>query len=120
LSKGVVYRRFGILDAFRRVSHVEGVKIAILGCGALLWDPSELKLSAPFKLIRPSLPIEFCHISKNLRFALIIAEVFGTLCRTYATTSAFTDLKGAIENLRLRGGCIAALMLVMPYWTRRS
>lgn len=70
----------------------------------MLWDPSELKLPAPFKLIGPSLPIEFCHISKNLGFALIIDEVFGTLCRTYATTSAFTDLKGAIENLRLREG----------------
>ncbi|GLR66404.1 hypothetical protein GCM10010909_10840 [Acidocella aquatica] len=80
------------------------MKIAILGWGSLLWDPRELKLKAPFELTGPSLPIEFCRVSKNLRLTLIIDEAFGTLCQTYAATSAFTNLPEAMENLRLREG----------------
>jgi len=78
------------------------MKIAILGWGSLLWDPADLQLAAPFEPTGPNLPIEFCRISKNRRLTLIIDETFGTLCQTYAATSAFTELAGAIENLRLR------------------
>jgi hypothetical protein len=80
------------------------MKIAILGWGSLLWDPRDLKLVAPFELTGPSLPIEFCRVSKNLRLTLIIHEEFGTLCQTYAATSAFTNRAEAMENLRVREG----------------
>ncbi len=78
------------------------MKIAILGWGSLLSDPRELHLATPFEPTGPNLPIEFCRISKDHRLTLIIDESFGTLCQTYAATSAFTELADAIENLRLR------------------
>jgi len=78
------------------------MKIAILGWGSLLWDPAALQLATPFELTGPRLPIEFCRVSKNHRLTLIIDESFGTLCQTYAATSANTELDQAIENLRLR------------------
>lgn len=78
------------------------MKIAILAWGSLIWDSRDLEIAAPFELIGPSLPVEFCRISKNHRLTLIIDETFGTLCRTYAAQSACNDLSEAIENLRLR------------------
>ena len=80
------------------------MKIAILGWGSLLWDPRDLQLATSFTLTGPSLPIEFCRVSKNHRLTLIIDETFGTLCQTYAATSACSELDEAIENLRLRDG----------------
>jgi hypothetical protein len=78
------------------------MKIAILGWGSLLWDPADLQLATPFEPGGPSLPIEFCRVSKNDRLTLIIDETYGTLCETYAATSTFDALDAAIENLRLR------------------
>jgi hypothetical protein len=78
------------------------MKIAILGWGSLLWDKADLQLATPFELTGPNLPIEFCRVSKNHRLTLIIDETFGTLCQTYAATSAHAELSDAIENLRLR------------------
>jgi hypothetical protein len=80
------------------------MKIAIFGWRSLLWDPRELQLATPFELTGPSLPIEFCRVSKSHRLTLIIDETFGTLCRTYAATSACSELDEAVENLRLREG----------------
>jgi hypothetical protein len=80
------------------------MKIAVLGWGSLLWDPRELHLATPFELTGPSLPIEFCRVSKNHRLTLIIDEDYGTLCQTYAATSGFEDLDAAIENLAKREG----------------
>jgi hypothetical protein len=78
------------------------MKIAVLGWGSLLWDPKDLRLATPFELTGPNLPIEFCRVSKNRRLTLIIDETFGTLCRTYAATSACNNLEEAVENLRVR------------------
>jgi hypothetical protein len=84
------------------------MKIAILGWGSLLWDPRELQLAAPFELNGPSLPVEFCRVSKNQRLTLIIEESFGTLCSTYAAASACDTLDEALENLRVREGMSSA------------
>ncbi len=84
------------------------MKIAILGWGSLLWDPRDLQRSTAFELTGPSLPIEFCRISKDHRLTLIIDETFGTFCQTYAATSALTTLDEAVENLRLREGMSSA------------
>jgi len=84
--------------------HLLPMNIAILAWGSLLWDPRELQLAAPFTLTGPSLPIEFCRISKDLRLTLIIDETYGTLCQSYAATSACATLEDAAENLRLREG----------------
>jgi len=80
------------------------MKIAVLGWGSLLWDPRDLQLATPFALTGPNLPIEFCRVSKNHRLTLVIDETFGTLCQTYAATSAYASLDEALENLRLREG----------------
>jgi hypothetical protein len=80
------------------------MKIAILGWGSLLWDPRDLHLATEFELTGPRLPVEFCRVSKNQRLTLVIDETFGTLCQTYAATSACSELPDAVENLRLREG----------------
>jgi len=80
------------------------MKIAIIGWGSLLWDTKELQLATPFELNGPNLPVEFCRVSKNHRLTLVIDETFGTLCRTYAATSACARLEEAVENLALREG----------------
>ncbi len=84
------------------------MKIAVLGWGSLLWDPRDLRLATPFELPGPSLPIEFCRVSKNRRLTLIIDETFGTLCRTYSATSICNNLSEAVENLRVREGMSSA------------
>jgi hypothetical protein len=84
------------------------MKIAVLGWGSLLWDPSDLRLATPFELTGPNLPIEFCRVSKTRRLTLVIDETFGTLCKTYAATSAFNNLEEAMENLRVREGMSSA------------
>ena len=80
------------------------MKIAILGWGSLLWDPRDLQLASGFELSGPSLPIEFCRVSKDNRLTLIIDETFGTRCQTYAALSAFDDLDAAVKNLAEREG----------------
>jgi len=84
------------------------MKIAVLGWGSLLWDPRDLQLAGAFALTGPNLPIEFCRVSKNHRLTLVIDETFGTLCQTYAATSACASLEEAVENLRLREGMSSA------------
>lgn len=81
---------------------MQGMKIAILGWGSLVYDPRDLEITAPFELTGPNLPVEFCRISNNRRLTLIIDESFGTLCQSYAAVSAAGDIAAAIENLRLR------------------
>jgi hypothetical protein len=90
------------LDVKRGHAHLSVMKIAVLGWGSLLWDPQNLQLASPFELTGPNLPVEFCRVSKNHRLTLIIDETYGTLCQTYAATSAFTSLDEAVENLRER------------------
>jgi hypothetical protein len=80
------------------------MKIAIIAWGSLCWDPRELQLATPFELAGPTLPVEFCRVSKDQRLTLVIDETFGTLCGTYAATSACGELDAAMENLRLREG----------------
>lgn len=83
---------------------MQGMKIAILGWGSLIWDPRDLEIAAAFEPVGPTLPVEFCRISKNRRLTLIIDESFGTLCQTYSAPSACAELADAMENLRLREG----------------
>jgi len=80
------------------------MNIAIIGWGSLLWDPQDLQLATPFQPTGPNLPVEFCGVSKDHRLTLLIDEAFGTLCQTYAATSAATQLDEALENLRQREG----------------
>lgn len=81
------------------------MKIAVLAWGSLCWDRGDLQVVGDFQPDGPVLPVEFCRISgsrgtpRARRLTLVIDELFGTLCRTYSTRSAFNDLDGALENL---------------------
>jgi hypothetical protein len=52
----------------------------------------------------PSLPIEFCRVSRDCRLTLVIDETVGAKCLTYIATSTLDNLSGAKENLRQREG----------------
>jgi hypothetical protein len=80
------------------------MKIAVLGWGSLIWDRRTLAIAEDFKPCGPHLSIEFCRVSGGGRLTLVIAEDFGTSCKTYAAMSAFSDLNAALENLWTREG----------------
>lgn len=80
------------------------MRIAILAWGSLVWDQRELAIAADFSPLGPVLPIEFCRVSGNGRLTLVIDEMFGASCATYAARSSFTDLNAALENLWVREG----------------
>jgi hypothetical protein len=78
------------------------MKIAIIAWGSLIWDPRELRIANKFSPNGPKLPLEFARISKDGRLTLAITKKYGTYCKTYSATSAFTDLGDAVGNLYLR------------------
>ena len=80
------------------------MKIAVLAWGSLVWDRRELSVIDDFKPAGPSLPIEFCRVSRDDRLTLVIDETVGTKCLTYTATSTFDNLIEAKENLRQREG----------------
>jgi hypothetical protein len=57
-----------------------------------------------FEPTGPSLPIEFCCVSRHGRLTLVVDEAFGAPCITYSAMSAFDNLDAAIENPRHREG----------------
>jgi hypothetical protein len=80
------------------------LKISIVAWGSIVWDVRNLAIVDAFKPIGPSLPVEFCRVSRDGRLTLVIDEVSGTPCNTYSAISAFADLDAAIDNLRCREG----------------
>jgi hypothetical protein len=80
------------------------MKIAVIAWGSLVWDPRTLKTRGQFKSHGPTLPIEFCSVSRDGRLTLVIDEQLGTPCKTYHATSSYQDLGEAMENLRTREG----------------
>lgn len=80
------------------------MKIAVLAWGSLVWDRRELLITNDFRPNGPSLPIEFCRVSRDGRLTLVIDETIGANCLTYAATSAFDSLIQAKENLQQREG----------------
>jgi hypothetical protein len=80
------------------------LRISVLAWGSIVWDRRDLAILADFEPTGPSLPIEFCRVSRDGRLTLVIDEAFGAPCITYSAMSAFDNLDAAIENLRHREG----------------
>jgi hypothetical protein len=80
------------------------MKIAILGWGSLIWNPGELKTSGDWQYDGPHLPIEFARVSGDQRLTLVIRPNSKKV-KTLYTTSSFSDLQSAIENLQIREKC---------------
>ena len=78
------------------------MRISVLAWGSIIWVRGDLSIIADFEPTGPSLPIEFCRISRDGRLTLVIDEAFGAPCITYSAMSAFDNLDAAIENLRHR------------------
>ncbi len=78
------------------------MRISVLAWGSIIWDLGDLAILADFEPTGPSLPIEFCRVSRDGRLTLVIDEAFGAPCITYSALSAFDNLDAAIENLRHR------------------
>jgi Domain of unknown function(DUF2779) len=80
------------------------MQIAIIAWGSLIHDPRELALDTGFKLVGPTLPLEFSRISRDGRLTLVIDERNGVERPTFSALSSFGDLDRAIHNLRVREG----------------
>jgi hypothetical protein len=82
--------------------------VAVLGWGSLIWEPRELAIASPFRLIGPTIPIEFARVSGKdkapRRLTLVIDDDIGVQCQTFVALSASADPKAARENLRVREG----------------
>ncbi len=78
------------------------MKIAILGWGSLVWNPSSLHLASNWLEGGPVLPIEFSRISDNGRLTLVIDERHGVDNPTCYAHSSLNNLEAAITNLQKR------------------
>jgi len=80
------------------------MKIAILGWGSLIWNMGDLKiLEKSWNEDGPELPIEFARMSNGGRLTLVIKPSWDHVTVLYST-SEFTELEAAIENLKIREG----------------
>ena len=79
------------------------MKIAVLGWGSLIWNPTDLKIEDCWKTDGPFLPIEFARISKNWPLTLVVYPNASDVQVLWAF-SAFKNFGEAIENLRYREG----------------
>ena len=61
----------------------DGVRIAVIGWGSLIWNQAELQISKPFTLGGPALNIEFARISMDGRLTLIVDDGFQSNCFKY-------------------------------------
>jgi hypothetical protein len=78
------------------------MKIVFLGWGSLIWNSNGLSIKGDWQRGGPALPIEFSRISKDRRLTLVIDEVNGVDVITRYALSSRTDVKEAVEDLRIR------------------
>ena len=81
------------------------MKIAVLGWGSLIWNPSTLKIKSVWFDDGPSLPVEFSRISNDGRLTLVIDSKVEHSVRTLYAISKYTELNEAILDLAAREGC---------------
>ncbi len=80
------------------------MKIAILGWGSLIWSSRSLQVREDrWHREGPFLPVEFARVSQDGRLTLVLYRD-ALEVQTLWGYFAFTDLKQAIENLRVREG----------------
>jgi len=80
------------------------MKIALLGWGSLIWNKGDLKIvEKHWNEDGPMLPIEFARMSTGGRLTLVIKPNWKQVTVLYST-SEFTELDAAIENLQIREG----------------
>lgn len=81
-------------------------KLAILGWGSLLWEPSPDfdQRHGAWSLDGPELKLEFCRVSASRRGALtlVIDSAHGMTCRVAYALSTRNSLKDAVDDLRWR------------------
>jgi hypothetical protein len=80
------------------------VSIAVLAWGSVTWNPRELVIEGDFNPVGPDLRLEFARVSRDGRLTLVIDELIGASCSTFAARSGFDDLDEAIANLWSREG----------------
>ncbi len=81
------------------------MKIAILGWGSLIWDPSSLKFDSNkgWSVDGPKLLIEFARISSGGRLTLVIKDDAAEVQTLYAISS-YSNLDEAVLDLAIREG----------------
>ena len=81
------------------------MKIAIIGWGSLVWNPSDLpcrEKADAWQKDGPPLKIEFSRVSKDSRLTLVIDPLHGLEVPTLYATSTRTRLEDAVADLRQR------------------
>jgi len=79
----------------------DGLNIAVVGWGSLIWCPGNLRVRTRWRSDGPLLPIEFARISQDDRLTLVIHPDAPDQ-PTYWALSEFTTLKDARDNLKSR------------------
>jgi hypothetical protein len=80
------------------------VRIVVLAWGSLIWSRGDLAIATAFEPNGPFLPVEFSRVSGDGRLTLVIDEIVGAACATYAASSVFDYLDPALESLWTREG----------------
>jgi hypothetical protein len=95
-------------------------RVAILGWGSLLWNPSNLRNERKWRSDGPWLPIEFARTSnvqerngKPPYLSLVICPDVG-LVRTYWDMSLLTEIEAALADLRSRERCLIDAIGCLP------
>jgi len=80
------------------------MKIAVLGCGSLIWNYGSLQINDDqWHAGGPLLPVEFARISGGSRLTLVIKPGWQEVNTLFAI-SGFDNLDEAVENLWVREG----------------
>lgn len=93
------------------------MRIAVLGWGSLVWDPTgsygailQIAPGARWSASGPMLPVEFARISKDGRLTLVVLPEYEHRCQVLWITSGHQDVQEAIGNLAAREGIHASFM----------
>ena len=87
------------------------MRIAVLGWGSLVWDPTgsygaalHIAPGTAWSTSGPTLPVEFARISENGRLTLVLLPEYEHRCRVLWITSEHQRIREAIGNLAAREG----------------
>lgn len=79
----------------------DGLRIAVLGWGSLIWNQGVLQISGEWKEDGPKLPIEFARVSRNGRLTLAITSGSESV-QVLWNIMGMSEIEQAIRNLQNR------------------
>jgi hypothetical protein len=103
-----------------RLTFDQGMVVACLGWGSLVWNPGGLNISSAWRTDGPTIPVEFARQSDNGRITLVVTGGAPEVPVLWATL-AVDNIEKAKAELALREGISSRnISASIGYWTRTA